>query len=250
MQSTGALRGIMRKRGRKRQTPNAQFARSFISRSLAHLREHQRLIPRVFYDLAISPCCADFINSTGYLPYSLLSPSPPPRSPLFRPLFRLRARISRVARTVTGGITGCIIYSTNSQTLEALSALRRNLPCKIIELNNNTYSRGDPDSQDSPSRSSLKFFIALFFYSYNSNNRSLTREGRKIFERRNNKHRWKFLDKLEGIRFLPTCNAYDIRNRSDFARYTPVLRVDKHTRAIFLDMPACISDSASHRPRK
>lgn len=63
MQSTGALRGIMR--GRVQNVECAIRAR-FISRS--HARE--RLISRVFYDLAISPCCADFINSTSYLPYS------------------------------------------------------------------------------------------------------------------------------------------------------------------------------------
>lgn len=118
MQSTGALRRIMRER-----TQNVECAirARFISRS--HARE--RLISRVFYDLAISPCCADFINSTSYLPYSPI--------PLFSSLFHALSSVSSVipvtrtnftssARTVTSGITGCIIYSANSQTLEALSS--------------------------------------------------------------------------------------------------------------------------------
>lgn len=71
----------------KAQNAECAIRARFISRSLAHSHAHQRLIPRVFYDLAISPCCADFINSTSYLPYSLLSSPPPSRSPLFRPRY-------------------------------------------------------------------------------------------------------------------------------------------------------------------
>lgn len=83
--------GIMRARGGRgrgciwRRTPNVARNSRFISRSPGPVaRARVRVIPRVFYDLAISPCCTDFINSSSYLPYPTipftLSLSIPPLS--------------------------------------------------------------------------------------------------------------------------------------------------------------------------
>lgn len=110
-------RGITADYAMREQNVECAIRARFISRSHAS----ERLISRVFYDLAKSPCCADFINSTSYLPYSPI--------PLFLSLFGALASVSSVipvtrtnftssARTVTSGITGCIIYSASSQTLE------------------------------------------------------------------------------------------------------------------------------------
>jgi len=95
---------------------------------------------------------------------------------------------------VTGGITGCIIYSANNQTLEALPALRRNLPCKIIELNNNIRSRGDLDFARFSIVSRTFQNCAPFFTA--TATIILPREKGEEYLSANNKHRWKFLDKL------------------------------------------------------
>jgi hypothetical protein len=79
-----------REKARVHVAANVQFALY-----LARARARERLIPRVFYDLAIPPCCADFINSSSYLSRAL----PPSPTCHFRCIrySRYSARISRVA---------------------------------------------------------------------------------------------------------------------------------------------------------